>query len=986
MQKSKISLCLWMLLDVPAVILPMPVARAQGVPAGISYVTTADDWSQTISGTLTAGIPATVTLEPCPAGIDTTSGAGYQVALSIPTNAPREVVNVVSVPGGCTPGASAGTITFTPFYSYPTGYSIGSASSGIQETINAACGINSSYSKNAQCNIVIPANRPGYPANLYNTYKVYGTIFFHASQSALNGAGVSLNCYTRGPCLQVGDLVSSNHYVQNTVSGISFRSPASGWTVTSSYRGVAIAATQRTSQVATIKTSMAHGFRSGDMVTILFTDRSAYWGDAIILDCGEGGSSAPCASSSTTFRYSHTGADLPSESTPGVVALAYSAILDNGGGTHFIDIADDDFGNAPVFNNFFDLWDDENCTIEHFTNNAMSLNGNANWTGSFVFSAGNQGARHQIAPVITLRDSNITANASNGVTDYNSNGLYVEDTVIQAQGLWQVYSSNTTGNYQGAFIQNIYSEAGTALNPPNGAPAAITAAEDMAGTVTIASTLNPGLKKLVVISGMTPAAYNGTWLTTASSPTGFMFAASNLGKGTAFGTAYVQNALTPFPGLGVAGLIAGPSSGSASFAIAGISSPAGALQVGGTGSTPYSYFIVANDTTSGMQTSPMEVLMWKSTGRDSIPVRWPRVANGSDAITYDVIRMASLSGTANTYPFAGGCLGGASGACGYVVQALSQATACSGGLVCTYTDNGSSATSAHAGTAASYPRVGNYVGNLAFWPGSIVSVSTPVMVDTDPGSTTQSGIVGVGMAGNPTVIAKFCNHYGETGPSGSFALCLATTSRNSAAEQTGTLSMDIGNNTVGVTKGKLNFQSPGNRIVPHHIITLIDSQPALTQSTYGYRPMASSHDVWIGTDVTSEAGIDSGQLAFGAPVAITNYIAQTGDGLHSSWLERLSAGLKEFNVPTKFDQSLTLAAHLDQSATGTFAGTCTMSGATTCAITISASYRHAPGCLVTVQGRTPIAAACQVSGTTITITAASPNSETWAAQLFGNPD
>ena len=97
-------------------------------------------------------------------------------------------------------------------------------------------------------------------------------------------------------------------------------------------------------------------------------------------------------------------------------------------------------------------------------------------------------------------------------------------------------------------------------------------------------------------------------------------------------------------------------------------------------------------------------------------------------------------------------------------------------------------------------------------------------------------------------------------------------------------------------------------IQPHHIITLIDSQPSLTQSTWGYRPPASANDTWIGTDVPSGgAGIGSGQLAFGAPVSITNYIAQTGDGIHANWMETLSASLKEFNVPTKFDQGVTLA-------------------------------------------------------------------------------
>ena len=86
----------------------------------------------------------------------------------------------------------------------------------------------------------------------------------------------------------------------------------------------------------------------------------------------------------------------------------YMAVLDNGMNTHLIDISYDKVGENGAFNNFFDMWDDENATIEHFNNTAI-LTGNANWTGSFVFSAGNQGSLKQIAPVITMRDSTITA-------------------------------------------------------------------------------------------------------------------------------------------------------------------------------------------------------------------------------------------------------------------------------------------------------------------------------------------------------------------------------------------------------------------------------------------------------------------------------------------------------------------------------------------------------------------------------------------------
>jgi hypothetical protein len=106
-----------------------------------------------------------------------------------------------------------------------------------------------------------------------------------------------------------------------------------------------------------------------------------------------------------------------------------------------------------------------------------------------------------------------------------------------------------------------------------------------------------------------------------------------------------------------------------------------------------------------------------------------------------------------------------------------------------------------------------------------------------------------------------------------------------------------------LVKGRWNFSTTaGATLSAHHIITLIDSQPALTQSTWGYRPPANANDTWIGTDISGQARLDSGQLAFGSPVSITNYIGQTGDGAHPNWLERLTAKQKTFGVPVKINE------------------------------------------------------------------------------------
>src|ERR1700674_4654984 len=157
-----------------------------GSPAAVTYAATAQNWRLTSTTALTAGSPGTVTLTPCPPGVDYTSGAGYQVYIS---DTHAEAVNVTS--GSTRPGDCS--ITFTPYFGH-TSYTIGSASSGIQAAINIACGVYSSTNPtyNAQCNVTIPANGPYLGSGSFwslNNYSVYGTIFFHSNQSALNGRG-----------------------------------------------------------------------------------------------------------------------------------------------------------------------------------------------------------------------------------------------------------------------------------------------------------------------------------------------------------------------------------------------------------------------------------------------------------------------------------------------------------------------------------------------------------------------------------------------------------------------------------------------------------------------------------------------------------------------------------------------------------------------------------------------------------------------------
>ena len=82
-------------------------------------------------------------------------------------------------------------------------------------------------------------------------------------------------------------------------------------------------------------------------------------------------------------------------------------------------------------------------------------------------------------------------------------------------------------------------------------------------------------------------------------------------------------------------------------------------------------------------------------------------------------------------------------------------------------------------------------------------------------------------------------------------------------------------------KGRLNFTSLGT--APGHIMTLSDSDFQKTVATQNNRPTNDANDAYIGYDQGDGDPARIG-ISFGAPVSLSSYIANAGDG--SNWLER----------------------------------------------------------------------------------------------------
>jgi len=146
-----------------------------------------------------------------------------------------------------------------------------------------------------------------------------------------------------------------------------------------------------------------------------------------------------------------------------------------------------------------------------------------------------------------------------------------------------------------------------------------------------------------------------------------------------------------------------------------------------------------------------------------------------------------------------------------------------------------------------------------------------------------------------------------------------------------------------------------------------------------------------GSGANLSTGATTLALSNAAPIAWSSTSGYTGT--KDSGIDRSAAGVLEINngAAGNANGSLKAAnltvASLNQSAASSTGGTCAMSTSTSCTITLGHTFTT-PVCIATQQSATLTGGSvgCTVSGTTVTITSAVANSETWGALVFGNPN
>jgi hypothetical protein len=286
------------------------------------------------------------------------------------------------------------------------------------------------------------------------------------------------------------------------------------------------------------------------------------------------------------------------------------------------------------------------------------------------------------------------------------------------------------------------------------------------------------------------------------------------------------------------------------------------------------YWVVIRDSVKG-NSSPIQAGYAGADESSSILVTWPKVP-GAGTVSYDVLRTTGVGNSA-VAPFGTGAYAVAT----RIPQCSEQ--------VCSVWDTHAALSSY---TVVLYP---SFSPNLMFWPGSIIlsggayaDLTTPPVTNISPIITTTANV--------PTVFAERC----PVGTPGVYAVCLSGDSfGNNQPRVVGTL-LQNGPSSGGMSgndKGRLNFLiSPNGSLSASHIITLVDSAPEKTLADAMHRPSNDDKDTYIGLDVpVGGASLDRSQLAFGAPVSISGYIGNKGNGLN--WKERLTEREKRFAVP-----------------------------------------------------------------------------------------
>ena len=389
------------------------------------YVDASYAFSQSPAADLSSAGAKTVTLTPCPLGIDTSNNSNAPYFLYVAGTGTPEAVQVTG--GTCTSGGSTGTVTFTTANTHTAGYTVGSATGGIQEAINDF------GSPNA---VVVVPPCTGSSA----CYNIYATIYTKSSKMTLSMYGANLSCQTRNVCLFVGD--RSGAFTYHKILGGRFTSGVN-------VDGIQITNTSSSSGVYTITTNGSHPFVTGDYVYVEWWQPNGNQ-HAVVKVTGV---------TSNTFTYSLGTGTVASAAAFGWTALEAAAIEDGSDNAVIRDIGFIASG-ANKFHFGIVIDNDQATVVDHISNEASTVfRCTANFCGAEIMTRIDNGN----AGILWLKNSELSLQCgANGVLGWSGNSMHISDTVIQG---FSQYGVSYNGGLQPPQITNLYEEVGNCTNP-----------------------------------------------------------------------------------------------------------------------------------------------------------------------------------------------------------------------------------------------------------------------------------------------------------------------------------------------------------------------------------------------------------------------------------------------------------------------------------------------------------------------------------------
>jgi hypothetical protein len=176
-----------------------------GVTAGMQAIKYAVDfsWSQSPSADLSTPGAKTVTLSTCPAGVKASEPQYYVYISGTGTFEAAQVTG-----GTCAGNGASGTLQFTTVNAHPAGYTVSSASGGLQEALIAARYVPTNPTGTSQAGkVIVP---PG-------EFKVYARVSIRASNMTVDFSGAIVECQVADTCIFVGDPSSSTAFTDITL-------------------------------------------------------------------------------------------------------------------------------------------------------------------------------------------------------------------------------------------------------------------------------------------------------------------------------------------------------------------------------------------------------------------------------------------------------------------------------------------------------------------------------------------------------------------------------------------------------------------------------------------------------------------------------------------------------------------------------------------------------------------------------------------------